>query len=110
LDWLLPQSTSLSSSNHTQVVVASKPLVVQKETVITKWGLEPEAKQQGPSANPNKKYKFGNDALGMLVHDSVALLLFLFLSWEHYVATICGESHLTPKVAHLQHPAGLLLV
>jgi hypothetical protein len=91
------------------VVVASTPWAERKETVIDKRGPEPEAKGQGPRANPNKKYKFGNDALGKLVRDSVALLSSSLL-WEHYVATIRGESHIAPNVAHLQHPAGPLLV
>jgi hypothetical protein len=57
----------------------------------------------------SKKFKFGNDDLGKIVRDSIALLSSS-LSWEHYVARLRGRSHIADNVEHLRHPAGPLLV
>jgi hypothetical protein len=108
LDWLWPQSVAstftpsrTSNADPSQVAVHLKPLAECKETAKTvvdkKRGLEPEAKQQGPLGTPSKKHKFGNDALGKIVSESIALF---------YGISIMGAIrgfHLRAKSHHPQH-------
>lgn len=105
MDWSPPQSISTPYiPNSEPPTAATKPVSV----VVKRRGPELQPRQ-GPCPRPTKQYKFGNDALGKLVESSVALLSKLS-SWQQYVASIRGPSHISPTVEQLQHPAAPLLV
>jgi hypothetical protein len=90
-------------------VVAPTLLAEDKESRVDKRGPEMVAERTGPRTNPTKRYKFGTDALGKIVQSSLTRLA-ASSSWQEYVASCRGPSHISHNVSHLQHPARDLLV
>ena len=79
---------------------------------IKRGSHAPTVKGSGPHP-PSKKrgycYKFGDDSLGKLVLSSVHHL-HSSPTWASYVASTRGQSHLSPDLERLPHPASRLLV
>ena len=82
-----------------------------KQNAVAVLKRQGPATQQrlGPCPRDTKKHKFGNDTLGKLIDSSVALLS-ASSSWQQYVSSVRGPSHISSSVDHLPHPAAPLLV